>query len=253
LATTFLLIVESDDVVGLVLDFTAVEFITLLDNAFFLLAKQGFMGPKNRLESEIIVHTDEYSIPAWRMKTPAKQIGTLFGKFAILLVVWLVVCTRQLQGYCSPQSIVVQFDDDLRPELGAYSGLYKLKVGRGFGIGIIKYMAATSEGVIGYCYTAKAWTFISTESDDPCTHFLAKSTRSLSFDITEAGDDQWFATEDSDLQRYYPMDNFVLELTCDRDRDCGGVGRGICEDHATLFQYTLRLCGRDGMRSDRSR
>lgn len=222
----------SDEVVDLVLDFTAIEFITLLDNAAFFLAQQGFMGRQNKLESEIVAIT-EYSIPKWRKRTPPRQIFTLFSTFLILVIGWIVVYTRQMQGIYTPRSLVIQFDDDLRPELGAYSGIYNLEIKKGFSLSRIAYKAVNGKGHIGYCSGPQFLTF-STDGADPCSDYLVKSAQTTSFDITDTADDEWFATEDSDLQRFFPMENFLLELGCDRDRDCGGIGRGVWEDHQCI-------------------
>ena len=56
--TTYLLIVSESDPTELLLDFTAIEFITNLDNIFFWLAAWGYMGLKAQQDATLVATAD---------------------------------------------------------------------------------------------------------------------------------------------------------------------------------------------------
>lgn len=58
LFTTFLLIVSESDPTDLLLDFTAIEFITNLDNIFFWLSAWGYMGLKAQQDATLVATAD---------------------------------------------------------------------------------------------------------------------------------------------------------------------------------------------------
>ena len=223
LAVTFLLIVTSRDVVELLLNFTAIEFISLLDNGTFLLAQEGFLGHANREMTDTMLHT-QYEIPRHRRKSRALQSWMLIGSYLIMVAGWSVIYAQQLAGTYTPNTLIVQFDDELDFDLGIYSGLYELRVRRSnFGFGRIRYVGTDGVGMLGYCQQEQAWTFSVNPADHPCDNFIAHSDDNQDFDITTTAGSDWFVTGDPDSERYYPMQNFFLATACVQDVDCGGV------------------------------
>jgi hypothetical protein len=62
LFVTFLLVMQSENVLDLLLNFSAMEFVSLLDEAGFTLIKQGFVGSKMRKAAKRMSHT-YYHVP----------------------------------------------------------------------------------------------------------------------------------------------------------------------------------------------
>ena len=82
IAVTFMLIIRSSEVIELLLNFTAVEFISLLDNVAFRLASTGFFGRANYDEA-VMVRTLSFKIDK-RKRTYSSV------KFLSMLVIFLV-------------------------------------------------------------------------------------------------------------------------------------------------------------------
>ena len=228
LIVTFLLITSSDQVVDLILNFTAVEFVSLLDNVAFALAVAGFLGGANQKEA-LLITSVHYDIPKHRQKSPIQQIIFLVTTFFVLLTGWAAIYALQVRGQFLPQTIVVQFDDNLAKEMGPYSGIYTLKNDPWKGqYNRIYYWAKDYKGAFAYCKPMNSWTFSITDYDKPCLNFLAKSSDTDTFDLTETVSKDWFVTADSNAPRFFPMNNFYLSVGCSEDDDCGGPGHGTC-------------------------
>ena len=231
LVTTFILIVTSPDVVSLLLNFTAVEFISLLDNGAFFLSQQGFLGQVNKEQADEIAET-KYELPHRPNRRHSLQMLLLFISYILMLAGWSIIFVQQEQGRFTPSSLTVQFDDELGLELGTYSGVYQLSIRRrAFGFGRIRY--ANDVGTFGYCQADQVWTFTPVAQNGGnlnnfCNNYIARSDSSSSFDITTTNQNPWFIQDPSNLQRFFPMQNFQLSQSCNTDLDCGGMGHGVC-------------------------
>lgn len=81
----------------LLLNFTAIEFVSLIDNAAFVLAAKGFLGIENKKECNLVLET-EYPVPESRKHNPRYQVFTLFVLYFILLGGWAAIFSEQVQG-----------------------------------------------------------------------------------------------------------------------------------------------------------
>ena len=228
LAVTFLLVVTSTDVVELLLNFTAVEFVSLLDNGAFLLAKLGFMGKANKRMADIVTNTD-YRVARKQNQSPTWQMWMLIFMYLLLVAGWVFIYALQIRGLYTTGGVVVQFDDELDIALATHSGKYTLHNVRGrFGFDRIRYWADNGPGMFGYCKSEEVWTFSESRNADPCRGYIARSSPSVDFDITTTNQDDWFATEDRSTLRFFPMANYQVLKGCVRHQDCGGLGQGTC-------------------------
>ena len=216
-------------VVELLLNFTAVEFVSLLDNVTFHLAKRNFAGRQCRIEAEIILST-KYKVPQDRAATPKRQGWTLFATIVALMSGWIVIYSGQLRGAYVPQTVILQLDDLLVPQLGGLSGVYELDRSRlsGFDFSRIRYVRSRGKASLGLCISEGMWT-LRTSPGDACEDYFMRSTETSSFDILDTVDSQWYTT--SGAGRFFPTELFVLVKGCSEDSDCGGYGRGICNRH----------------------
>ena len=228
LDTTFLLSLTSDDVVSLLIDFTTIEFVVLLDNAAFEVARQGFYGASNKLETGITQHT-EYAIT--RQQTPGLQIGILVVMFVLVLVGWAIIYAKQIKGAYPTQSIYVEFDDEMLTGLGAYTGFFSLSIKPwSFDIQHLQYKADKGRDSLGYRRKENAWTF-TLDGDGPRDKVVAQSESTPSYDITSVVGSDWYINADMDTGRILLMDSFSMDTGRSEDYHCGSSGRGTCENN----------------------
>ena len=171
-----------------------------------------------------------YRLPPHRTKKSTKQMLVLACSLILMFSAWIVVYILQLTGYYVPKTIYVQFDDFVRSELGTYSGAYKLEKSLDLlGFKKSRYSAVKGNGQFGYCRSLHSWTF-KYDAGDPCKDFVVRSSRITSNDIVDSADESWFVSSHFVYSRFYPMENFHLSIGCIRDAECGGKGRGRCDE-----------------------
>ena len=230
---TFLLVVSSATVLDVLLNFAAVEFVSGLDEAGFLLSQLGFLGDANKEETEIVSEA-EYEVS--NKDTPFSKIFHTTGLVCVLVIVlglWSYLGYKQLVGAYAARTIIVQFDDLIRPGLATHSGFYNLQTT--ITLDVSKRFSYTEErnggGQFGYCMRKREWTFL-IGSKDHCDYdkVLVRSDFTRSFDMMELGLMNWFVDKPESLHPV-PMADFYLSIGCEEDEDCGGTIRGTCIRH----------------------
>ena len=215
---------------SLLLNFTAMGFVSELDEVVFFLAMQGFVGVQCEEAAEIVTGTSYY-VP--KKKLRATKMVLLSCLFSAMVAGWSVVVQNQVNGKYLCSTIFVQIGDDLLPALGTFSGLYDLQspTDNGFGSQYMSYVDRRSgKATFGYCEDSGAWTLQWNESNettsDPC-NWVAMSSPTTSYDITTTASDKWYAMQSS---RTVVLDPFLLECyDCGSD-DAGCNGRGVCSN-----------------------
>lgn len=234
LVAIFSLVILNDRIVNMFLNFAALSFVSLIDDAFFNFASN-FL-----ITDELGVLTRQ--IRNVRIPIPKKspsQIGSVssyrFINFLHLLsliyIGWIFIVVKQLEGTFSCQSLLAQFGDEAIPEFGYYSGAYdriKYVGSPGYQINERFVYVHRDQGKVktlfAYCDTLEAWTLNSFETDyisdiDPCKSYLLKSQRVPGYDIREAAVTKWVTSDGSTI------DYFSLRCnTCD---GCNNNGQCI--------------------------
>jgi hypothetical protein len=222
LAATFLLIVTSSEVSDLLLTFSIVNFISHLDKAMFVLAKNDFLGSKLRDEARSVMITT-YQVPTHKKKSRLPALMLLLS-FLTLLGGWAFILARQRRGMYQPQQIILQLDDTNNIDLGYLSGTYALKSSP------LSYVRG--EAVLMYCYSKKVWT-LRVEGNDPCEDALASSSVTRVADVSKTSQMEWFAVSDQQTdKRALIIESLFLDVGCSSDDDCGGGDRGTCSKNA---------------------
>ena len=261
LFVTFLLIVQSATVLDVLLNFAAVEFVSMLDESAFTLALHGFLGRDNQACAKVIDGTKDIesdledtgqnsgsseSARCTRLTTK-RSVGQLVVLVLVLLG-WIIIAVKQSNGDYQKQALVVQFDDDTRPDLAPHSGLYFLESKRGsfFSNDKFRYVearASDARGQFGFCRSSRHWSFF-VEGDNPCRNLLMRSSETFSFDITSTTSDLWMVL-DSDSTYAVPMEEFQLGPGCEVDADCGGKNHGSCKNNRCVCEtdYSGLFCG----------
>lgn len=241
------LISRSENVVDLLKDFTAMTFISTLDELAFQLGSKKFAGSKLKaacdrvLDFEVYVPPDNKEIPTclpakcrWnsgvynkdgvRKKEINVRYIILMIIMVILYIVWLavVVIPQQSQKYLC-QSIYVQFSDDINQHMAHFSGYYDLQLGKNRRSGVT-YMERrsldqrrTQPMVLRFCKESSSWVLAlsnDSERSKECTEdfILLQSeytSDSQHYNIMDISTEDWSALNID--ERMMPMDNFFLE------------------------------------------
>ena len=232
LSATFMLIVTSATVLDVLLNFAAVEFVAGLDEAAFFLAKSGFIGKKNK-EEAILVKDTEFKVPRGNRKNfkARAQATGLVIVLLIVMILWTGIHIFQSYGRYNAQTIVVQFDDKVRPILGAHSGYYSLHTRPGNNpTSRFRYIEdRKGGGRFEYCLQRREWRFLYNETADPCNdeYAIVKSEKTQSFDMVSLSQETWYVQR-TDTKHFIPMPDFILEVGCERNEECGGKDLGHC-------------------------
>ena len=257
LFATFVLVVNSDTVLDVLLNFAAVEFVSQLDNTAFDLSTKGFMGRINQLEA---MHIQELEYTVHR-KAQAPGFIRVLGMAFVLLIVgatWCIVYVNQIEGRYAIGNIHIQFDDSTRPGLATHNGFYQVATSVRITPGGTRFFYReerdNGKGEFAFCRRSSRWAFF-VEGGDPCskTGILAQATKIGTFQLTDTASLPWFATRPDSFDRI-EMPEYQLTDGCQLDTDCGTDAgsfcrrnRCICGESVTGYQcdYPKRdLCER---------
>lgn len=225
------------------MNFTALEFISQLDEIFFSLALQGFVGRKNRQKAELVEETkyraatyEKASSSDGNMQRIWKSYEKRYLIMAIICFIMLggfvIVVIGQVQGTYLCQTIQVQFDDDLVPSLGAFAGLYDMDRPNGFealfGRRVTYRDRLSGTALFAYCQNEEAWTFSFVKEDgtnpDPCNDWVVHSEETDTFDIMVLAASPWSVRNED--KRKIHLHHFALNCM-----DCGDNDPGMDECH----------------------
>jgi len=189
LFVTFMLIMQSKTVLDLLLNFSAMEFVSLLDDGAFSMLREGYFGVgmmKVATQCEKKYHVS-------RLKTSCLLAVYFIIIFAVMFSGWIGVYESQATGEYLCQRMYVQLDDEFAPALDMLSGIYTIKHKERFG-GRVTSSQETGKGKIGYCDDKNVWTLKIQDPlvpYDPCLDWVAKSSQSFDFDVLKTTSSQW--------------------------------------------------------------
>lgn len=246
LMTSFFLIIQSETIYDLLLNFTALEFVGQLDEAFFVLSSYGFAGKACQIATRAIEGTTYY---VHTKVHRFKKILLFSVIFAVMIAGWSGVIRRQNTGRYMCNTLMVQFGDDLRPELATFSGLYDQEPSAYITDARNHHFRytdrATKTAVFAYCVQNATWSFhydmeLDLESYDPCKDWVVRSSNTYAYDIVTAAQLNWFVRNDFGHEIF--LDPFVLF--------CGDCGKGSNDCNGEFMPFFVCVClGPDG-RSD---
>jgi len=223
----FLLIVYSDNIFDLLLNFTAVMFVSHLDELIFALAFTGYAGKR----------TEKLSKKIQSIRFPPRYPKGFMKYLHLYLYAMLIVCAnigfgiiarQQTNNKLLDQVVKVSFGDEVNPSLGLYSGCYQLQPTDGFSVRV-KYAQTSGErGQGGFLYCQeelyKTWVFHTDQSVDACRIEPAPALRSSqerpsSFQLLDTKVDQWLLPDGN------PISSFLLQGIEPEnvDNECGAL------------------------------
>jgi len=237
LIITFLLIMRSDSVLDLLLNFSAIEFVTGLDDLVFKLAREKFLGQTVKDEAKKVEEKSYYVNQRYANPENARRVSMLY--FFVLgvsfLAGWGVIYRKQRRGTYLCQLIFSQFGDEIDPTLGTFTGLFYKHADATFD-GKSSYrgedISDTEKGsLLAYCEKDKRWTLSLTEDGvdswkkwKPCVGWLAASSESTSYDLLSTTSSPWVIK--TPTNREAPLThNFLACYECSNvDNFCGEHG-----------------------------
>ena len=237
LATTFILIMQANDVVGLFLDFLALTFISTLDDIMFALARDGYFSHKLKKEAKYVMSV---RVPV----SPSRFFRPLAFAFlcSSFIIGWCYVVYGQATGkYIRCNTISVQFGDAFHPDLAHFSGVYAAtssNLGRPIYVEQKPQIEAKHHGqaIFGYCHTENAWTFSFADKDgnkvDPC-NWVAKTVETETFDISTIPASDWNVLSSESVE--VPFTHFSLVCNdCEHQTKDACSNAGQCVSNACV-------------------
>lgn len=247
LATIFLLIVQSETVISLCLNFAALSFVWNIDDMFYTLGRSGYFLIGIQESSNRLATTKIPLVHQNRIRN-ARNISFYFF-MCIMFALWLMISIEQITGQYLCRNLLVQFDDVFDPHLSKFSGIYKI-------VGHSKNFYAIYEGpkgstslgypIIRYCHSAHTWTLSEYKKGQEYSEcdWLAKSPTTFNHDIMTVSSG-WYANVKDSLE-YTPVGPLPLEhmsiecLDCHNEKEpirnsCNG--RGTCKSDGSCECY----------------
>jgi len=228
LLLTCLLIMQSTTVLELLLNFLAMEFVSLLDDVVFLLTKEGFVGFLGQvLQDEAKKVSNTYYHMSHR-SVEVRNASASFVKNAYFLVLctgifagWVCIVWKQDNGKYLCSTIFAQYGDDQLPMLGTFSGLFYLQNKNKSFHGRLSYRDRVGGALLAYCHEEKRWTL--SISADPCD-WTAASSESEDFDVLTTANTQWVVK--TSTNSIVPLSQHYLAChECKYDKKlCGNSG-----------------------------
>ena len=195
LFVAFMLIMQSTKVLDLLLNFTAMEFVSLLDDVVFVMLREGYFGScmmKQAKKCEA-----EYNVSRISLLKPSRLSAVYFVTiFAIMFGFWFKIMEEQKQGDYLCRRMYIQVDKAVRePTIAALSGIYtNNQTEQDRFKGRVTSSQEDGKGKIGYCADENVWTLKMQEPSkpyDPCSDWLVKSSESFDFEVLSTSSSEW--------------------------------------------------------------
>jgi len=208
----FLLVMTETSVIDIVLNFTAVNFISGLDEVAFNLARWGKFGPKLKREAARIEKSD---LPP---HICSKTTHLWYCNAVLLIAAIVFSCLIGIVAYQKNPNkwITHTFRVKFRGDTGFldYSGCYDIDTTQRFSRRYIYTNEAYNPNLVklGYCQNERQWVFFQGDDEssdsDPCDYLntdnlIARSASSSSFDISSAFQSNWFSAYNTPLNMYF--------------------------------------------------
>ena len=222
---TIFLVVTSPTTIDIILNFTAVNFISTMDEAAFLIVKLGKYGPYFERKAKEIETTplpnclQPTKLPHVRHWQSVSFIAIILFSFYGLIVysqnskdTWIT----QKFGFIS--NAKASFDGCYEMDINSTASLDDLKR---YKYNSMKF--SEEQASVQYCEDERRW-FLFKENEnvtDPCNDktsddVIAKSSKTISFDISSSFEETWYTATNTPLQSYYIEndDETLLNGTC---------------------------------------
>ena len=162
----WLLVANTTNIIDIILNFTAVNFISSFDDVAFELAQMGKYGPRVKAEADRI---EELPAPPCmtRKNDHSRYVWTVVPvAFILLLCMTIVTISQESSNIWLTKKLRVQFKDD--PLRGVYNGCYE-EIQRVDRRVLFESDPRNEEqGKFGYCQQDKKWYLYTGNKTQPC-------------------------------------------------------------------------------------
>eukprot|EP00531_Pseudo-nitzschia_arenysensis_P000586 CAMPEP_0116127834 /NCGR_PEP_ID=MMETSP0329-20121206/7043_1 /TAXON_ID=697910 /ORGANISM="Pseudo-nitzschia arenysensis, Strain B593" /LENGTH=1048 /DNA_ID=CAMNT_0003621943 /DNA_START=256 /DNA_END=3405 /DNA_ORIENTATION=+ len=225
----FLLVVNTSDVIDIILNFTAVNFVSDFDDIAFELCQWGKYGPSLKVEADRIV-----TLPApaciYRKYQHVRYRWTVVPIAFVLLIGLFVISMNQssLNDWLTV-NLRIQFKDD--PLRYGFNGCYRFTERIDKRVIFESYKANKEQAKIGYCSEKRKWFLFTGDETNACNltkeEEWAISSKTYAFDIATVFEETWYSPTGTPLELYF-FDDKKNNLD---DDECGAfIGDGTCND-----------------------
>ena len=193
LFVTFMLIMQSKTVLELLLNFSAMEFVSLLDDVAFSMLREEYFGI-GMMEHATLCEKKYYVPHISSLKSSRFSAVYFIVIFAVMFSGWSGIYSEQATGMYLCQQMYVQLDDEFASALAGLSGIYTINNNEQFGGRVTSSQEKNGQGKIGYCEDENVWTLKIQDPlvpYDPCLDWVAKSSQSFDFDVLKTTSSQW--------------------------------------------------------------
>lgn len=226
LGVIFILVMQSENVIGMYLNFAALSFIGDIDEYVYKLGEDGFINDAVKSCCEEVKNTS--------LRRKAPRIGRVINRLFVLLA-FLVLITgfgfvlnKQQTGYYACKNIFIQFSDDTSPSASLISGEFLISNEKIAGRSLT-YVEEEHGSVLTICDGNNgAWTF-AIKGKDPCEDYVAISEKSWEYDVTKTTG--WKSSSST------PFPNFHLDCN-----DCSSGDKGTCPEEKGKCVDNLCIC-----------
>ena len=263
---TVLLVLTSNTVVDIILNFTAVNFISDLDEYAFSLAKTGEFSPTFQDEAERIAKTvlPRCMLRGKEFKWKCKKIVGGLVSMILLGTLIFVFYSQNSHKFWVTGILRVQLQDS---ELNEYSGCFGINTessSMNFSrrtYHSLETGSTNSNTSFGYCRKDRQWVLFKGKAD-PCDArnrsdlALAVSPKTDAFDISTVFDESWVNPSNTPIDLYF----FDGKNETKIEEECKNIlGNGICDKVFNIGSYgyddgdccaatcTKSNCGRGGL------
>ena len=124
LVDSFVLSMQSTNVIDLVLNLTALHFIQEVDELAFSLASSGILTKKMKQECELVAEMTHHTTKKYRKSVKLLKRVLIILMAAGLLGPYFYIVALQSEGYYLCDNLYIQFGDAYNPEIAHYSGKF---------------------------------------------------------------------------------------------------------------------------------
>lgn len=234
LFASLILTMQAEYVIDVMLNLTALLFLTEIDDLAFHMATLGFVTDTIQKEA---IKAQDVQVPKRSNRGNKCKRFLYFVTLAGLFTAYGVIKRRQLRGDYLPTHVYIQFGVAHNAELSMHSGLFVADH-----LVTTSYRSYTNERKmlrLGYCEEHEAWVFnwVSNYKDGifDCTiNIFAMSSRTTSYDVASILPSEWSVKDES--SNFVPFESIsLISRDCNEDSDCE---HGLCKSG-------MCVCGND--------
>ncbi len=235
--TVWLLVMTSSDVIEIILNFTAVNFISELDDKAFERALEGDYGPSVEKAAKGMKGEKLPVSISKKSKHKRYKYAVSFYTFALCMSTIAVMVFQNSSKIWVTPTVRVQFEDEPR---SSYNGCYDIDASQKI---YDRYIYEGSENnakpaKLGYCNDERRWLFFENK-EKPCDAYgteneIAHSAKMDTYDIKLSISEDWFTPLNIPIDDIYFIQGQKLTKT-----NCEAFpSNGLCDDEfLNNFEY----------------